>query len=245
MKLSDDLVKISVFLPLRKGSERVKSKNTKEFSKNGDSLFVKKINQLLEITDFVHEIIISTDDEVVIDYCKNFGNHDTVKCLKRPPELCRSNTSVKDLIAYVKNVVSGDLVLWVHATSPFVEAEDYLKGLELYFRLTKIGRCDSIMSVNRIQQFIWSDKNKRIINNHLGSGEWPNTQDLEPLYMINHAFYINPVANYINYENRIGINPSLYICEGIKTIDIDDQIDFNIAQAIESILPSNKNIDLI
>jgi len=33
------------------------------------------------------------------------------------------------------------------------------------------------MSVNKIQQFIWSKKENAIINNTMPNREWPNTQE--------------------------------------------------------------------
>ncbi len=45
------------------------------------------------------------------------------------------------------------------------------------------------MSVTEIKQFIWSDREKKIINADKSiDAKWVQTQDLEPLYEINHAF---------------------------------------------------------
>ena len=225
---------ISVFFPLRSGSQRVLLKNTKPFSRDGLSLFERKLNQLLEMTDSLKEIVISTDDEGIINYCKKFRNNDKIRCIRRPGHLCSSHTPVSELIDYVPKVVRGEIVLWVHATSPLIDSYDYQKAIKRYFDLSKDGLCDSVMSVNKIQQFIWSKKEKAIINNTMPNGEWPNTQDLEPWYEINHAFYLNPTRNYLKYKNRIGNNPHLFVCEGVKKIDIDENADFLLAQSIES-----------
>jgi N-acylneuraminate cytidylyltransferase len=88
------------------------------------------------------------------------------------------------------------------------------------------------MSVNRIQQFIWSDKEKCVINTDRTVNPWPNTQDLDPLYEINHAFYINSRHNYLTHGDRIGRAPALYVCEGLRKIDIDWQDDFEIARSL-------------
>ena len=61
---------------------------------------------------------------------------------------------------------------------------------------------------------------------------WPNTQDLEPLYEINHAFYLNSRRNYESLGDRIGVNPALYVCNGLCKIDIDWQDDFDLAKSI-------------
>ena len=55
--------KIAFFLPARKGSERVKNKNTRSFAGIEGGLVENKIRQLLS-TKHVDEIILSTYDEV-------------------------------------------------------------------------------------------------------------------------------------------------------------------------------------
>ena len=93
---------------------------------------------------------------------------------------------------------------------------------------------DSIMSVNKLQQFIWDQKKKIVINVDRSVNPWPNTQDLEPLFEVNHAFYINSRKNYISKKDRIGSRPLLYLCEGVAKIDIDWPDDFKMAQALIS-----------
>ena len=50
---------ISIFIPLRSGSQRIKGKNHKQFAPNGDSLFEFKLNQILKIHNEVFEIVVS------------------------------------------------------------------------------------------------------------------------------------------------------------------------------------------
>ena len=88
------------------------------------------------------------------------------------------------------------------------------------------------MSVNLLQQFIWSDREGRVINADRDTNPWPNTQDLEPLYEINHAFYINSRDNYYALGDRVGTCPALYICNGLQRVDIDWQSDFELAQRL-------------
>ena len=54
--------KIAFFLPTRKGSERVKNKNTRPFAGIEGGLIENKIRQLL-CCEKIDEIILSTNDE--------------------------------------------------------------------------------------------------------------------------------------------------------------------------------------
>lgn len=225
---------ISIFFPLRAGSTRAKKKNTRPFTIAGESLFQLKVKQLLKLlkNGFVSEIIISTNDDEVMEQAKPYIDS-RVKLIKRPSELCESTTKVVELIKYVPKVVSGEHVFWIHATSPFVIYDDYKKAIIRYKEsINKDNGYDSIMSVNKLQQFIWDDTSKKVINVDRSKNPWPNTQDLDPLYEINHAFYISKKENYLKLEDRIGKNPELFICEGYKKIDIDWEDDFKLAQVM-------------
>lgn len=225
-------VNFSVFLPLRGGSQRVINKNTRSFTANDLSLFQLKMTQLQGIIDLVHEIIISTDDEKVILQASPFLIHPKIKVIKRPTELCLSTTKVQDLINYVPTVTESEHIFWLHVTSPFVNTDDYKIAIQNYIDHIINGSNDSLMSVNKISQFIWDDKKRKIINCDRSINPWPNTQDLDPLYEINHAFYISSRKNYFHYMDRIGINPFLMVLEGEKKIDIDWQEDFDLARKI-------------
>lgn len=62
--------KIAFFLPTRKGSERVKNKNTRPFAGMDGGLIENKIRQLLG-TKLIDEIILSTNDEKCMEVAQN------------------------------------------------------------------------------------------------------------------------------------------------------------------------------
>jgi len=225
-------MKLSIVLPIRKGSQRVKNKNIRPFSKEGKSLTELKIIELLKIKN-VDEIVVTTNYEEAIEQIEAIAkNNPKVKIDRRPEHLCQSTTVVKELIEYMPTITKGDHILWLHVTSPFVKAEDYERAIEEYFKALKNGY-DSIMSVTEIKQFLWSDREKRIVNAEPNiDTKWVQTQDLESLYEINHAFYINSRKNYLEMSDRIGVNPYLAILKGSKNIDIDYEEDFELARKI-------------
>lgn len=222
----------SFFLPMRSGSQRVQGKNTKPFSQSGKSLFQIKMDEIIKLQDLIDEIIISTNDQEVILQAKQYQDHPKIRIDIRPEHLCLSTTKVQDLIDYVPKIVKSNHIFWLHVTAPFVDSDDYRQAIHDYKKLVLNGSHDSLMSVNKIQQFIWNDQDKKIINCDRTVNPWPNTQDLQPLYEINHAFYISSKENYKTLRDRIGINPALYVLEGEKKIDIDWESDFRLAQTI-------------
>jgi len=227
-------MKLSIVLPIRKGSQRVKNKNIRPFSKDGKSLTELKITELLKLKS-VDEIVVTSNYSEAIEQVKAVAKNDPrVKIDIRPEHLCSSSTIVRELIEYMPTITKGEHILWLHVTSPFVKAQDYEDAINRYFEALKEGY-DSIMSVTEIRNFLWSDQSKKIINIEDSNNPWIQTQDLEPLYEINHAFYINSRENYLSMSDRIGKNPYLYKLKGSKVIDIDWEDDFELARKIYNI----------
>ena len=218
---------ISFFIPCRAGSQRVENKNTKTFSGVQGGLFKIKLKQLLSMDNDI-PIIISTDDEKVIDIADSY-NDNRIKVHVRPNHLCQPTTKVIDLIMYVPTIVSTDHVFWLHVTTPLVLPVVYKKALKKYFECLNQGY-DSLMSVTKNQSFLWDQKKKEIINFNRKEIKYPQTQDLDPLYEINHAFYAMPIEKYLLYEDRIGKNPYLVELSKLESIDIDWNEDFKIAE---------------
>jgi len=92
-------ISCSCFLPCRKGSERVPQKNIKTFGFKGMSLVRHKIEQLIKANVF-SEIVVSTDDEMVMEIVHEFFK-DEVLLIERAPQLARSSTKLVNLVMLV------------------------------------------------------------------------------------------------------------------------------------------------
>lgn len=220
---------ISVFLPTRKGSQRIKNKNTRPFCNYSNGLLELKLNQLVQLN--VDEIILSTNDEPTIEYVENqFKHKSLIRVDRRPDNLASSTTNLSDLIAYVSTLTNCEHILWTHVTSPFVNAELYNLSIEKYKDSLNQG-FDSLISVTPFQNFLWCVKENDIIN-RVGEKRWPQTQDLKKLYEINSAIFLSPRSIYENDGDRVGKNPYLFEMDKIQSLDIDWEDDFKIAEAV-------------
>ena len=218
---------IAVFLPTRKGSERVLNKNTRQFAGEKDGLLGVKLKQLQKLDGV--RTYLSTNDEASIEVAKEFLEMGmNIRIVHRPEELCTSQTRLKDLINYVPSIIEEEHILWTHVTSPFVEATQYKKAIELYFSNSSH---DSLMSVSRVQEFLWSEKEKGFVNFTRTFGEWPRTQDLDVLYAVNSAIFIAGRNTYLKGD-RIGKMPALIELSAKAAIDIDREDDFELAELI-------------
>lgn len=220
--------KIAFFLPTRKGSERVKNKNTRPFAGNEGGLVENKIRQLLA-TKRIDEILFSSNDETCMEVAAKYQSDSRLKIIPRPEELCLSSTNLQDLICYVPTITDADHILWGHVTTPLAGADIYDAAVDLYFSKLKEGY-DSLVSVKELKNFLLN-KDGALVNNTTDI-PWPRTQDLEPLYEINHAIFLAKREIYVEQKNRLGKKPLLHIMDEIHSKDIDWEDDFVIAEML-------------
>ena len=226
---------ITAFLPCRAGSERVPEKNTKIFAGIDGGLLTIKLNQLLK-TKLIDKIILSTNDIKVIEIANNISNRIIID--ERPDSLAMSSTSTDDLINYLPSVVKSGHILWTHTTSPFITNEIYDKAIEIYLKNLNEGLNDSLMTVNKLQTFLWNEKGS--INYDRSIEKWPRTQTLPELFEINSGIFINSVEGYKKNKDRIGLNPFLMNTKGYTSFDIDWPEDFILGELIYRRLNKDK-----
>lgn len=221
-----------VFLPCRKGSQRVPNKNTRDFAGIKGGLLRIKLEELLK-TKQVDQIILSSNDDEVLRIGEDFHD-DRLVVLRRPEELCTSATSTDDLVRYVAELIPLGTVIWTHVTSPFLKAETYDRMISLYHE--HIDEYDSLMSVNKIQTFLWN-KDKPV-NYDREVEKWPRTQTLEPLYEVNSGIFIADAKIYQQMQDRVGKHVQLYETSQLESIDIDWPEDFEFAEKLMFALQS-------
>jgi len=216
-----------VFLPCRKGSQRIPHKNTKDFAGIKGGLLHIKLQQLLA-TPEIDEIILSSDDEEVLAVGKAF-NDNRIILSRRPDELCTSQTTTDSLIAYVPSLIAEDAtIIWTHVTSPFLSAETYSQMIKLYYE--GMNQYDSLMSVNPLRTFIWNEQGA--INYDREQRKWPQTQTLPVWYEVNSGVFIADIETYRKRGDRIGEHVQLYETSKLESLDIDWPEDFEFAELL-------------
>jgi N-acylneuraminate cytidylyltransferase len=226
---------IAFFLPARKGSRRVKNKNTRPFAGIAGGLLENKLSQLIQ-TKNIAEILLSTNDDDCIEIAGDFAQKDArLKILRRPEALCSDTTDLRDLIAYVPTITNAKNILWGHVTTPVANATEYDKAIDVYLSKLKDGY-DSLVGVAELKNFLLNKEGKTV--NNATSVPWPRTQDLETLYEVNHVMFLAGREVYETQKNRIGKKPVLHVMDKLNSFDIDWEEDFMVAEMIfRSIYP--------
>lgn len=225
---------VSVFLPVRKGSERISNKNTKRFAQFSGGLLELKLWQLLDSFG-VDEVIVSTNDEACIAVAEKFVRKSPkIKINVRPDYLSKSDTNLTDLVLYAPKVCNNSHILWTHVTSPFLDAEFYSKVVNIYQETLEKGY-DSLMTARNVQSFLWDIEQNEVINKTSGL-KWPRTQDLKTYYEIDSGVFLASKEIYSQLEDRVGSKPFILETNTLESFDVDWPDDFVLAQKLYNAL---------
>jgi len=131
---------------------------------------------------------------------------------------------MNEVLAKFAEDVAADVYVMSHVTSPFVSADSVRRGLQAVLS----GKYDSAFAAKKVQDFLWSDG--KPFNYELNN--IPRTQDLPVLYQETSGFYIYKDNVIREHNRRIGDVPYIVEVSQIESVDIDEEEDFLIADAI-------------
>ncbi len=216
-------MKILALLPMKGHSERIPNKNLRLFC--GKPLY-HCVAEVMETSPYVEAIIIDTDNDMIAeDAIRNFKK---ARIIKRPGPLCGDMVSMNAVIAHDLSVTSGEHFLQTHSTNPLLTEKTLNRAISDYFEGLKYH--DSLFSVTRLQARFYSDTGLPINHN---PGELLRTQDLTPIYEENSNLYIFSKKSFTgNGNQRIGQKPRMFPMNKLEAIDIDEEEDFLLAEAL-------------
>ena len=212
--------KITALVPIKEHSERVKSKNFRNF---GDKPLYHHIIGILDKTYAIDNIIINTDSLIVKNEAPTLSPK--IIILDRPKELIGDFVSVNRLINHDIINFKSDIYIQTHATNPLLKPETIAKALKKFVEVE--DEYDSMFSVNRFQSRFYLHTGEPINHN---PEELIRTQDLNPVFEENSSFYIFTKESFIKNNRRIGSLPFMYETSKIESTDIDDEFSFKLAE---------------
>jgi len=215
---------VVALIPVREGSQRVKNKNFKQFS-NEKSLLNLKIKQLKE-SDCFDKIYISSDSSVA----EEIAHQEGASFLYRDPYMCGHEARLYEYNNYMLNTVPGDpIVAWTMTTAPLFD--DYSAVVSRYHEMDK-QKFDSLITVIPHNGFL-VDANAKPIN--CSFGHWHLlTQELREAYEITGGVYMALKSNQLKWSYWFGPKAYLYQTTKYRSIDVDDEEDFIIAEVLHA-----------
>lgn len=210
---------ITAVIPTRKGSERVKSKNTRPFA--GSSLLEVKLNTLLKLkeSNLIGEIVINSDCDESRQIADKYG----VRFVERSTGLA---TSTAPITQYWEDVLTRDIKpgnsMLCQVTSPLISYNTYVKAIEEY-------KGTSLHTIDYVKDYLW--KGNQPLNydypNH------PRSQDLsKEFWRINFGIIIINTNELTEYQNIHTPNSQLFTLPAEENLDIDNMTEFKLAEAL-------------
>jgi YrbI family 3-deoxy-D-manno-octulosonate 8-phosphate phosphatase len=210
--------KITAVIPVRKGSQRCKNKNIRNF---GDTNLLKLKIETLKRVNNIDEIIVSTDCDKMIKVAKNLG----VKIHKRDSYYASSECPNYEYWTHIaKNVGSYSNFMMVNCVSPLINKKTINEFIEQY----KTNDYKNMITVTKHKKFFYDSETKKAIN--FNSNEAPNSQLLKPLFEITYGLSICNRQKIIDSQCIYGNNPEFFVLDNVSSIDIDDCSEFIISE---------------
>jgi len=215
-------IKIAALVPMRHHSQRVPGKNFRSLA--GKPLFHYVLETLLQCPE-IQDIAVNTDSEVIQkDIEKNFPG---IIVIARPEKLRADTIPMNEILMYDTSQVAADLYLQTHSTNPLLKSATISRAIK-EFR-NQSPAYDSLFSVTRLQTRLW-DHNSLPLNHD--PDVLLQTQDLPPIYEENSCIYMFTAENLKRRGNRIGDKPMMFEIPVEEALDIDEEIDFQIADVL-------------
>jgi len=211
------LENISTVLTVRKGSQRVKNKNLKPFSKK--NLLAYKIETLLKVKS-IKKIIINTDSDDAISIAKEYG----VEFNKRDPYYASSECPNSEFWKHIAENTKTEYILFTHCTNPMIKSETYEDMIKIFQKEKE--KHDSFNSVSEVKEFLIL--NKKPINFQFSKA--PNSQDLPDVIKLNFAINILSTELMKNKKSLIGDRPYFYKLSAVEGFDINTTQDFEFGE---------------
>ncbi|WP_352418296.1 acylneuraminate cytidylyltransferase family protein [Proteiniborus sp.] len=215
-------------IPARSGSKGLKDKNIKNL--NGKPMIAYTIEAAKECNIF-EEIIVSTDSLKYAEISNKYGA--SVPFL-RPEYLSTDTATTNDVIECTIKELQKigkefDYFILLQPTSPLRTSEDILGAVKLLHKKNAncvVSVCEaehSPLYMNTLDESLSMDV-------FLPKDIKTRRQEFPTYYRLNGAIYISKVDYFLKYNNFYGEKSYAYIMDKIRSIDIDDEFDFIMAE---------------
>ncbi|MAH49802.1 hypothetical protein CMI37_28515 [Candidatus Pacearchaeota archaeon] len=213
-------MKISAVIVAKKESKRLPNKNMLPFGNS--TILGHKILQLSKCKK-IDEVVVGSNCEEILNYSDSLG----ARTARRPDEYCdEDNCSANSMIWNMCCLIETDVVVWAHCTNPLIKPRTYDNAVECF--LTR-GHNDSLLSVDILQEHIWSEESKPL-NYNPWQGRHPLAKELPKMYKQNGAIFIQKHKQMKENRYFFGKKPYLFVTPEAESIDINTERDYRISK---------------
>jgi N-acylneuraminate cytidylyltransferase/CMP-N,N'-diacetyllegionaminic acid synthase len=222
--------KILGIIPARAGSKGLPGKNIKMLVDK--PLIAWTAEQALS-SNYIDNIVVSTDSRDIAEVAKNYGCE--VPFL-RPSELATDKSNMMDVVLHAidrleKDDSFFDAVMLLQPTAPLRTAQDIDNAIRLFSE----KEAEAVVSVCEVEHHpYWSNTLPLdgCMKDFLIPEARKNRQELPTFYRLNGSIYLARTDYFKLNRTFIGDNAYAYIMPPERSVDIDTELDFKLAELL-------------
>ena len=220
--------KMLAIIPARSGSKGLPGKNIKLLG--GKPMIAWTIEAAIQSEKF-SRVIVSTDSAEIAQVAQEWGAE--VPFL-RPNFLSTDDSPVIDTIDYTLELLDGkfDSVCLLQPTSPLRTSNHLIEAVGL-FEKDDVHSLVSVTKVDKSPQWCFWRNEEAYLTPILNDGfSLSRRQELQDAFVLNGAIYIAETEELLREKKFLFDDTVSYLMSKESSIDIDDLIDFKLAQLI-------------
>ncbi len=222
--------KILAIITARSGSKGLKDKNIKEM--NGKPMIAYTIEAAKNSGIFA-DIVVSTDSEKYAEISKEYGAF--VPFLRSEELSSDTATSVDVILSVIEKMEElgrvYDYFMLLQPTSPLRTGQNIIES----YKLLKTKNANAVISVCEVDHtpLISNTLDDSLsLDKFLDKAKNMRRQDMPVYFRINGAVYLCGIDYFKKYRDVYRENSYAYIMTKKESVDIDDEIDFKLAEII-------------
>lgn len=232
-------VETIAIIPARGGSKGIPGKNLKRI--NGRSLLQRSIDAALG-SSAVSAVYVTSDDDAILEEATRCG----ARTIRRPDELANDTASSESALFHAIEVIEADGVkidtlLFMQCTSPFVQTQD-VDGL--LSAMADEG-ADCALTVTAFHGFLWAPGETGVEPVGHEKHHRPRRQDRDPVFLETGAAYAMKADGFKAARHRFFGTVAHYVVDDIRSAEIDEPLDLQIANEIASSLEAPNGMSLL
>lgn len=206
---------ITAVIPCRAGSTRVKDKNFRPFADS--SLLEVKIRQAKKLGI---PVVVNSDSPIAEHAAQQSG----IAFTERPAFYASSTCNNSEYYEYLGRSVETEYIMILQPTAPLLKDETLFNAYSTFKQQS--DKYDSLVTALYSKKHAWYGG--KPINYELGNT--PNSQDLSPIVFPTFNVMIAKVDALLQTKNAITSRCLFYEVQEEESIEIDNQLEFDIAE---------------
>lgn len=219
------------FIPFKEKSERVPGKNFRELE--GKPLY-QYIIENAKKSKSIEEVFVCTNSESAKKSVRDLG----AQILDCPDWYFEGSITGDKLLSYPAEKINSGVYVQLFVTAPFLRPETIDKSVQILEESTDY---DSVLTVLKRNEWVWYKGNPITYY----PGNLPRSQDAYPIMVETTGLYAckNNVATEL--KRRVGNKPYFLEVDRVEGWDIDEPLDFKLAELFMKNIKDIKNAGII